>query len=115
LYRWGGEIMKVKKLGNYIELDGKLYQFASVSQLKDKEEMILNPISKPKLLLKKIDEVSNILADKLNKKELMRTALLDMPVDSFNKVYASLKKKKKVRQRHGCFEMVVGKEIIPIR
>jgi hypothetical protein len=107
--------MKIKKLGNYLEINGKLYQFDRVKALKDKEEMILKPIFKPKRLLREIDEVSKILADKLDNKELMRTALLDIPIDSFKRVYKAVKKKKRIRQRHGCFEMDIGKETIQIR
>lgn len=107
--------LKLKKLGNYLEVNGVLYQFAGVKQMKDKETMMLEPIKKPMALLKKIDEVAELLSDKLDKKELMRTALLDMPHDSFEKVYTSLKKKKKVRQRHGCFEMAIGDEVVRIR
>ena len=107
--------LKIMKLGNYLEIDGNLYQFNGVQAMKDKEVMVLKPIKNHKKLLKKIEEVSKVLADKLDNAELMRTALLDMPVDSFNKVYTAIKKKKKIRQRHGCFEMKIGKETIPIR
>lgn len=107
--------LKLKKLGNYLEIDGNLYQFNGVQSMKDKEVMILKPIKNHKKLLKKIEEISKVLGDKLDNAELMRTALLDMPVDSFEKVYKAIKKKKKIKQRHGCFEMIVGNEIIPIR
>lgn len=108
------EIKTIKKVGNILEIDGEYY------------EPLTEP-SKDKIVFKKIDkkehdkmvkDVVDRLANYLNKKQILRDAICELPMSEIEKVQALLKSKgvkPKIRQRFGCIELHVGESIIQIR
>ena len=112
-------IMKeVKKLGNMLIIDGKLYEPAWNKDAKDGEYLRFKLVKEKKKLLDKIDTIAERLSKDLNGKEVIRNALGELPHKNIDKLYDTLfikKKKTRTRQRHGCYEMLVGGECIPLR
>ena len=108
----------VKKLGNLLEIDGVLYR-PDFSKESKKEEMLgFKRVLCQKEYLAKVDKIAKKLAPKLDAEEVVRNSLLDMDTKKVRRVYDSLFKKKskpKINQHHGCYEMEVGNEVIPIR
>lgn len=106
---------EVKKIGNILVIDGKYYQFTN--KYGKKGEMVFKPIDKEKFE-KITDSITKKLEPSLEKKDIIKDALGELPLENLEKLHDVLfkkKKKPKVRQRYGCVELVVGREVIPIR
>ena len=114
-----GKIIKsVRKLGNFLEIDGKLYQPIYRKDRKTDEFLRFKLVKQQKESLKQIEKIAKKLAPKLNAQEVIRNALLDMPIGNINRIHKALfeqKKKPVIKQHHGCYDMEIGKEVIPIR
>ena len=113
------EEIKVKKFGNMLIINGKIYEpsFDMSKDNKDGEYLKFKKID-DKEYLRKVDTIARKLAPKLDSLEVMKNALGELPTKNLDKIYDSLfikKKKTRTRQRHGCYEMLVAGETIPIR
>lgn len=109
------KIKTVKRLGNVLILNGEYYE--PVSKHEASGQMVFKKINKNEYD-KVMKSVVDRLANYLNKKQILRDALSELPLAKLESFEALLKEKKinpKIRQKSGCIELMVGDDIIQIR
>lgn len=76
----------------------------------------LTPVNR-KEYEKRVNELVEALASKVDVKEWLRQALFDAPLDTIIQVKKELKKKKKPRisTKKGCLDLIIGKSEINLR
>lgn len=105
--------MEVKKIGNVLEIGGKYYQFTN--KYGKHGAMIFKEIDKEKYDVL-VDKIIEKLEPFVERKIILKDALAELPPKSLQKISDALEKKKpKVRQRHGCVDIVVAGEVIQLR
>ena len=108
--------MKIKKKGNYLEINGKLYRVINSTGKEKFEDMEFEPIKTDvESLIKKI---AKKIKGALNPEEIIENALYDLSEEDIKKLYEKITKQKtkpKMKKEYGCFEMSVGGIKIPIR
>lgn len=108
----------VKKIGNRLIINERLYEPIWKDEKKDSEILNFRLVKDKGKLLDKINKLAKRLSSVLDSEEVLKNALGEIETESIDKLYKSLilkGKKPKVRHRHGCLEMVVGKETLQIR
>jgi len=111
----GKKTIEVKKIGNMLLINGEMYEPIYQGGNPKEEFIKFRKIDRRKFD-KLREAISNKLKDKLKSKDVIENALADMDLKSLERIEKHLKAKKpKVKKRLGCYEMVVGKDIIPIR
>lgn len=110
-----GGTLQVRKIGNILEIDGKYYQFTN--KYGKQGEMIFEPIDKAKFD-DLVNRLTKRLAPVMKNEMILKDALGELPLKNLERIANALERKKKPakpRQRHGCVELAVGGETIPIR
>ena len=110
--------MKIKKKGNYLEIEGKLYKVnQSRSSTTEKfEDMEFEPVNSN--IQEMIKKIADKVKDAVNPEEIVENALYDLDEETIKKLFKKLtlkKTKPKMRKRYGCFHLNVGGIDIPIR
>lgn len=108
--------MKIKKKGNYLEIDGKLYKVTSSEGKEKFEDMEFEPIKKD--IENMIKKIASKVKEAVNPEEIVENALYDLNEKTIEELYNKLTKKKlrpKMKKNYGCFQLVVGGIAIPIR
>jgi uncharacterized protein YfkK (UPF0435 family) len=108
--------MKIKKKGNYLEIDGKLYKVTSSKGKEKFEDMEFEPAKE------NIDKLVSIIAKRLSKsispEEILKNAMYDMEEEDIRKIYDKITKQKtkpKIKKNYGCLQLNVGGIYIPVR
>jgi hypothetical protein len=106
----------VKKLGNFLEIDGKWYFPKMHSKLNKGESLIFKEVDKQSLT-GNINFLIKTLMPHLDKKMILRDALREMKPFELEKIADSIRtgRKPKIRKRYGCVELVVNGTPIMIR
>ena len=108
--------MKIKKKGNYLEIEGKLYKVTSGKATEKFEEMEFEKVNSN--VEKMIKEIAQKVKGAVNPEEIVENALYDLDEKDIKSLFVKLTKQKtkpKMKKRYGCFELDVGGINIPIR
>ncbi|MEK6878602.1 MAG: hypothetical protein AABY22_03290 [Nanoarchaeota archaeon] len=108
--------MKIKKKGNYLEINGKLYRVTESKGKINFEDMEFEPVSKD--IEKMIRAIAKKIKGAVNPEEIIENALYDLSEEQIEKIHKKLtvqRTKPKMKKRYGCFELNVGGISIPIR
>jgi len=114
------KIKEIKKMGNFLVIDGDLYEPDCSEDKSDHEFLKFNKVSM-KRFNKLKNEIAEKLKDKLKSKDVIENALMDMSLQAMERLIKSLNsvKKPRIRKRYGCLNLEVGtgknKTSIPIR
>ena len=108
------ERMKIKKIGNALEINGKFYLYQGA---KDKEYMIFEEIGNADEVNEFLENLINKLEPSLDKRIILKDVLCEMPFDALKKLDKILEKEKPVMKKTegGCVELHVGKTVLDIR
>jgi len=109
------ENLKVEKIGNFLIIDGQYYipkrqEFGKGSQK-------LNFRKVPKKEFDLVRKLAKKLAKNISAEQIMVDVLAETPQRVLHNIEKNVFKKKKVKilQRHGCIDMKIGDDVIPIR
>ena len=106
----------VKKIGNFLEIDGKWY-FPILHSPKDKgKSLIFKEVDKEKIKTN-IEFLVKTLKPYIDREMILEDALSELKPYELEKLSKSLKigKTPKVKKRYGCVELNVDGVNIPIR
>jgi hypothetical protein len=108
--------LKIRKVGNFLEIDGKWYFPKQHSPKDDGKAIIFRKVDK-KLIEEKLGFIVEKLKPYLDKKMILSDALGELRPAELTKLSESLRVgvKPKVRKYYGCVEMQVNGVSIPIR
>lgn len=107
--------MKVKKVGNYIEINGQWY-FPTQRSPKDKKDILFKEVDKEKIKMN-LDFLLGKLEGYVDKRMLLEDALAELKPKELEKLCKALEgdKKPKVKHYYGCVIMNVGGVEIQLR
>ena len=105
----------IKKVGNFLEIDGKWY-FPKRHSPTDKKGMIFKEVDK-KAVENNINFLVKTLNPYLDKGMILEDALAELKPRELIRLTESLKtgKKPKVRNKYGCIDFIVNGVEVPIR
>lgn len=104
---------EVKKIGNVLLIDGEYWQF--VKEYDETGAMVFERIDKKKFDAI-VEKLTERLAPSVDKKEILKEALGELPMKNLERISNLLEKKKvKPRKKYGCLELGIGQERVCIR
>ena len=108
--------IKIKKIGNFLELDGKWYFPKQHDPIDSGKSIIFKEVDK-KAVKENIDFLVKTLKPHLDKGMILEDALGELKPRQLEKISNSIKvgKKPKVKKRYGCVELEVNGIAVPIR
>jgi hypothetical protein len=108
--------ISVKKIGNFLEIDGKWY-FPKQHSPKDRGKAIIFREVDKKIVEDNLKFLVNTLKPYLDGKMVLEDAIADLKPTEITKLFDALKtgKKPTVKRKYGCVDMVVNGITIPIR
>jgi len=108
--------ISIKKIGNFLEIDGKWYFPKRHSPKDDGKSIIFKEVDK-----KVLEENMKFLVEKLKPyidgEMILKDALADMKPFELERLMKALNsgKQPKVKKKYGCVELCVNNVTIPIR